>query len=160
MQSENLHAICRIAITDVNGDGRPDILFTVENVDYNVHKAFFAPVGWLENTGNPRDQKFKVHIIDKIRSPHSISVADLDGDGKLEVVVGEHDPFKPYRSESRLLVYKQADPQGISWSRFPMDNRFEHHDGAKTVELSPGKLSIISHAWNEPGYVHIWERNA
>ncbi|MEA3005631.1 MAG: hypothetical protein QOI94_900, partial [Acidobacteriaceae bacterium] len=22
------------------------------------------------------------------------------------------------------------------------------------------KLSIISHAWNEPGYVHIWERNA
>jgi hypothetical protein len=41
-----------------------------------------------------------------------------------------------------------------------MDNRFEHHDGAKAVELSPGKLSIISHAWNEPGYVHIWERNA
>jgi hypothetical protein len=159
LQSENLHAICRIAIADVNGDGRPDILFTVENVDYKVHKAFFAPVGWLENTGSPRDRKFKVHIIDKIRSPHSISVADLDGDGKLEVVVGEHDPFKPYRSESRLLVYKQADPQGITWSRFPMDNRFEHHDGAKAVELSPGKISIISHAWNEPGYVHIWARS-
>jgi hypothetical protein len=41
-----------------------------------------------------------------------------------------------------------------------MDNRFEHHDGAKTVELTPGKASIISHAWNEPTYVHIWERNA
>ena len=77
----------------------------------------------------------------------------------MEVVVGEHDPFKPYRSESRLLVYKQADPQGITWSRFPIDNRFEHHDGAKAVELSPGKISIISHAWNEPTYVHIWERS-
>jgi hypothetical protein len=86
-------------------------------------------------------------------------VADLDGDGKLEVVVGEHDPFKPYRSESRLLVYKQADAQGITWSRFPMDNRFEHHDGAKSVELSPGKVAIISHGWAEPTYVHVWERS-
>jgi FG-GAP-like repeat len=159
LQSANLHAICRIAIADINGNGRPDILFTVEDVDYNVHKAFFSPVGWLENTGSPRDRKFNVHIIDKIRSPHSLSVADLDGDGKQEVIVGEHDPFKAYRSESRLLAYKQADPQGITWSRFPIDNRFEHHDGAKTVELSPGKLAIISHGWMEPTYVHIWARS-
>jgi hypothetical protein len=82
----------------------------VENVDWDVHKAFFSPVGWLENTGSPRDRKFNLHIIDKVRSPHSISVADLDGDGKMEVIVGEHDPFKPYRSESRLLVYKPELP--------------------------------------------------
>src|ERR1035437_3199293 len=51
-QFENQNAISRIAIMDVNGDGRPDILFTVEDVDWNdnVRKAFFAPVGWLENT--------------------------------------------------------------------------------------------------------------
>ena len=159
LKTLNLHSICRIAIADINGNGRPDILFTVEAVDYNVHKAFFSPVGWLENTGSPRDKRFKIHIIDKVRSPHSISIADLDGDGKLEVVVGEHDPFKPYRSASRLLAYKQADPQGISWSRFPIDNRFEHHDGAKTVELSPGKLAIISHGWAEGSYVHLWEKS-
>jgi hypothetical protein len=159
LQSANLHAICRIAVADINGNGRPDILFTVENVDWDVHKAFFSPVGWLENTGSPRDRKFNLHIIDKVRSPHSISVGDLDGDGKMEVIVGEHDPFKPYRSESRLFVYKQVDAQGIAWSRFPIDNRFEHHDGAKTVELSPGKLAIISHGWMEPTYVHIWERS-
>jgi hypothetical protein len=160
LQSMSLHSICRIAIADVNGNGRPDILFTVEDVDYNVHKAFFSPVGWLENTGSPRERKFNLHIIDKLRSPHSISVADLDGDGKMEVVVGEHDPFKPYRSQSRLLAYKQADAQGLTWSRFPIDNRFEHHDGAKTVELSPGKLAIISHGWAEPAYVHIWQRSS
>jgi FG-GAP-like repeat/FG-GAP repeat len=160
LQSANLKAICRIAIADINGNGRPDILFTVENVDWDVHKAFFSPVGWLENTGSPRDRKFNLHIIDKVRSPHSISVADLDGDGKMEVIVGEHDPFKPYRSESRLLVYKQVDAHGITWSRFPVDNRFEHHDGAKIIELSPGKLAIISHGWMEPAYLHIWERSS
>jgi FG-GAP-like repeat len=160
LQSANLRMISRIAMADINGNGRADILFTVENVDYNVHKAFLAPVGWLENTGSPRDRKFNVHIIDKIRSPHSISVADLDGDGKMEIIVGEHDPFKAYRSESRLLAYKQADPQGITWSRFPVDNRFEHHDGAKAVELSPGRLVILSHGWMEPTYVHIWERSS
>jgi hypothetical protein len=158
LKSASLAAISRIAIADVNGDGRPDILFTVEDVDYGVHKAFWAPVGWLENTGSLRGQRFNVHIIDRIRSPHSISVADLDGDGEMEVVVGEHDPFKPYRSKSRLYVYKKGDAKGVAWSRFPLDNRFEHHDGAKTVELSPGRLGIISHGWMEPSYVHIWER--
>ena len=160
LKSANLGMISRIAVTDVNGDGRPDILFTVEDVDWNdnVRKAFFSPVGWLENTGSLRDQKFNLHIIDRIRSPHSISVADLDGDGQMEVVVGEHDPFTPYRSKCRLYAYKKADAKGITWSRFPLDNRFEHHDGAKTVELTPGKLAIISHGWMEQAYVHIWER--
>lgn len=160
LESEGLHAIARIAIMDVNGDGRPDILFTVEDVDWNenVRKSFFAPVGWLENTGNPGKRKFNVHFIDRIRSPHSISVADLDGDGELEVIVGEHDPFKPYRSQVRLYAYKKADAKGIAWSRFPIDNRFDNHDGAKAVELSPGRLAILSHGWMEPSYVHIWER--
>ena len=49
---------------------------------------------------------------------------------------------------------------GIAWSRFPIDNRFEHHDGAKTVDLGAGRLAIISHGWQEQTYVHLWERAA
>ncbi len=158
LKSMNLEMISRMAIADVNSDGRPDILFTVEDVDWRVHKAFFAPVGWLENTGDPLNRKFEVHIIDRVRSPHSLSAADLDGDGELEVIVGEHDPFKPYRSQSRLYAYKKADQHGITWSRIPIDNRFEHHDGAKVVELTQGRPVILSHSWMEPSYVHIWQK--
>ena len=158
LKSMNIEMICRMTIADVNGDGRPDILFTVEDVDWRVHKAFFAPVGWLENTGDPLNRKFEVHIIDRVRSPHSLSAADLDGDGELEIIVGEHDPFKPYRSQSRLYAYKKADPHGIAWSRIPIDNRFEHHDGAKVVELAQGRPVILSHGWMEPGYVHLWQK--
>ncbi len=159
LKSNGLESISRTAIFDVNEDGRPDILFTVEDVDWNVHKSFLSTVGWLENTGNLTDGSFKLHVIDRVRSPHSISVADLDGDGKLEVIVGEHDPFKPYRSQCRLYAYKQADAKGIAWARFPLDDRFEHHDGAKAVELTPGKVAIISHGWMEQTYVHLWERD-
>ena len=159
LKSMGLSSVSRIAIMDVNGNGRPDILFTVEDVDWNVHRSFPSVVGWLENTGSPQSQKFVLHVIDRIRSPHSIGVGDLDGDGEIEVVVGEHDPFNPYRSKSRLYAYKKADPKGITWSRFPIDDRFEHHDGARVAELSAGKISIISHGWMEPSYVHIWERS-
>jgi hypothetical protein len=99
-------------------------------------------------------------VIDKVRSPHSLDVADLDGDGEQEIVVGEHDPFTPYRSRSRLLVYKKADPRGLTWRPYVLDHRFEHHDGTKVFEVWPGRLGIISHGWADSRYVHLWVRPA
>jgi len=178
LESADLDMISRIAIADVNGDGRTDILFTVQRVekwqssvegpaavDYplmteehyrSTHKAHFGAVGWLENTGNLAGRKFDVHIIDRARSPHSIGVGDLDGDGEMEVIVGEHDPFCSTQTQCRLYAYKKADAKGLTWSRHPIDNRFDHYNGAKVVEFSPGRPSIISQG--DSSYVHIWER--
>jgi hypothetical protein len=36
---------------------------------------------------------------------------------------------------SAACMRKQADPHGIAWVRFPLDDRFEHHDGTKVLEL-------------------------
>ncbi len=80
------------------------------------------------------------------------------GPNLMEVIVGEHDPSNPYRTKSRLYAYKKADAKGFTGSRYPIDNRFEHYDGAKVVEFSPGRPSIISHGWTDSSYVHIWER--
>jgi hypothetical protein len=149
--------VARIRVADVNGDGKLDIVFVVEDVNYKAKVAAFVPVGWLENPGDPAGRPWPVHVIDKVRSPHSLDVADLDGDGDLEVVVGEHDPFAPYRSRSRLLVYRKADARGRAWTQFVLDDRFEHHDGTKVIELAPGRLGIISHGWADSRYVHLWE---
>lgn len=157
-EGDDFDNVARVRVADVNGNGRPDILVVEEGVDWGeVKEAYFVRVAWFENPGDPRTVPWQVHVIDTVRSPHSLDVADLDGDGELEVIVGEHDPFKPYRNRCRLYVYKKADPQGRAWYRHPLDDRFEHHDGTKAFEVAPGRLGIISHGWQDVHYVHLWE---
>ena len=147
----------RVAVVDVNGDGRLDVLVCSEDLDFHIGKANLAAVAWLENTGQPGRVPFKVHVIDKMRSPHSLSAADLDGDGRVEIIAAEHDPFHPYRSQCRVYVYKRADAAGTVWKRYTIDDRFESHDGAKVFEVAPGELAIVSHGWVDSSYVHVWK---
>jgi len=103
-----LRTAYRLAIMDVNGDGRPDIVLGEGIVDYNSRVSPFSKVAWLENPGNPFNSEWKLHVIDTVRCPHSISVSDLDGDGDLEIICGEHDPFMPYRSRRSLINAHQV----------------------------------------------------
>jgi hypothetical protein len=148
----------RIRVADINGDGRPEIVFVEMQLDYATRKVSYSRVGWFEMPDDPRTQEWSAHAIDRIRSPHSLDLADLDGDGELEIICGEHDPFWPYRTQSRLLIYKKADAKGRAWTRFLVDDRFEHHCGTKVMEVAPGRLGIISHGWTDSIYVHLWEQ--
>jgi len=153
--ASDFHA-ARVRVADINGDGRPDIILGEELLDFENKITPRARLAWFENPGNLDRTPWQMHIIDTIRCPHSIDVADLDGDGELEIICGEHDPFRPYRSRSRLMVYKRAEPHGLAWYRYVLDDRFEHHDGTKVFEIQPGRLAIASHAWKESRYVHLW----
>ncbi len=147
----------RLRLTDVNGNGRLDVVLGEEVLDFEKQVAPFSQLAWFEQPADPRQVPWPMHVIDIMRCPHSVEVADLDGDGELEIIAGEHDPFWPYRNQCRLYVYKRAEPNGSAWWRYELDNRFEHHDGTKLIELSPGKPGIISHGWKDSIYVHLWE---
>ena len=147
----------RVRVHDVNGDGKPDVILSEEDLSYEKQESYFARVAWFENPGDPRKGTFKMHVIDRIRCPHSLEVADLDGDGKPEILAGEHDPFKPYRAQVRLYAYKPADARGEAWYRHVIDDKYDHHVGAKVFEIAPGRKGIVSHGWREQTYLHLWE---
>ena len=148
--------IARVRAADINGDGKPEVIFVEEGLDYNVRTTSFAPVAYFAQGEDVR-KPWTLHVVDKVRSPHSLDIADLDGDGELELIVGEHDPFWPYRTRCRLLVYKPTDSHARAWKRFVVDDRFEHHDGTKVISLGDGRLGIIGHGWTDSIYVHLWE---
>jgi hypothetical protein len=147
----------RVAVADFNGDGRPDILLGEEILDFEHHVTRRSALVWFENPPNPKTDPWIKHTVDMVRCAHSVAAADIDGDGSPEIICGEHDPFWPYRSQCRLIAYKKADPRGIAWTRFVIDDRFEHHDGAKVFTLPNGNIAIASHGWTDSIYVNLWE---
>jgi len=146
----------RVRVADLTGNGRPDVIVGEEGLDFENKFTPLSLLAWFENPDDPT-KPWPMHAIDKIRCPHSIDVGDLDGDGRAEIVVGEHDPFYPYRTRCRVLIYKPADPDATAWYRTTVDDRFEHHDGTQLIELGPGRPGIISHGWKDTRYVHLWE---
>ena len=61
--------VARIALADINGDGKQDIVLGEEDGDWGIRKIFFARVAWLENTGDPRHKAFSPHVVDRILCP-------------------------------------------------------------------------------------------
>ena len=149
--------VARFRMADIDEDGDQDMVVVEEDLSYQVKEAFFARFAWFENPNDVTKMPWQMHIIDKLRSPHSLDIADFDKDGKLEIVCAEHDPFKDYRSRSRMFVYKKADAKGDSWYRNLIDGRFEHHCGTLTIDLGASRIGIMSHGWKDSRYLHLWE---
>ena len=146
----------RLRVHDIDGDGSPEVIMGEEKLDYETQSLPFSKLAYFK-AGDDLRQPWTMHVIDTMRCPHSVEVMDVDDDGELEVLAGEHDPFWPYRNRSRLYVYKKANLEATAFHRYTLDKRFEHHDGVKRIRLSGGRKGIVSHGWNDSIYVHLWQ---
>lgn len=74
--------IAGVTITDLDGDGRPDVL--ISDAKNNV-------VTWIHQSG----QEWREVVLASVAAPARTAVADLDGDGDLDIVVASLGSLRP-----------------------------------------------------------------
>ena len=107
-----------IYVVDVNNDGIPDLVTSLGH-DYGIF--------WLEQRKDAAGKRTWVkHLIDNSWSQsHAMTLADLNGDGRLELVTGkryyahEHDPGA--NETLGVYWYEALNREGSQWRRHIVD---------------------------------------
>ena len=110
------HPSCPFVVTDRNGDGRLDIIFG---------RGHDVGLYWWEQAGPADDgtTMWERHVIDESWSQaHALALADLDGDGRDELIAGKciwaHEGDDPGAADPPAIYYYQ-------WNE--ISSRFERH---------------------------------
>ncbi len=138
----------RNRLADINGDGRLDAIVGFEAI------SRLGDVAWYEQGVDPR-LPWKRHLVGTVTGPMSLDVADFDGDGDLDIMVGEHNLKNP--ETARLILFENVDGRGNNWQEHILHTGDEHHDGAISVDIDgDGDLDVVSIGWGH-GKVLIYE---
>jgi hypothetical protein len=130
----------RNRLADIDGDGRLDAVVGVEAISVPGDVAWYEPPA---SVGEP----WITHPVATVIGPMSLDVGDLDGDGDLDVVVGEHNLVDP--ASAKLYALENVDSHGLRWVSHVVGIGDEHHDGAVLADIDDdGDLDVLSIGWS------------
>jgi hypothetical protein len=137
----------RVAIADMNGDGKADIIVTEERFP---GKEPNASCFWYEQTATGWTR----HTVITEYSLNNLDVADMDGDGDMDIVTCEH------KGPSLKLQIFENDGTG-RFTEHAVDQGKECHLGAKTADLDgDGDREIFGVAWDNYKFLHLWRNDS
>lgn len=124
--------IVAMAVTDLNGDGRPDIVFFGDGKDLEVI--------YNQGTNGWSDPK-RWHIEDGRMDPNALATGDLNGDGRTDIVLlGDNGSvyFLPQQADHTF-----GEPQKIPYSGTPK--------AAQITDLNgDGRKDLLLVDWDSP----------
>ncbi len=130
----------RNRLADIDQDGDLDAV-----VGYSHFTGTGTELHWLEQ---PYDPTFPwpVHVIaEDVWGGFSLDVGDMDHDGDVDVVLGEH------RGQTRLLIFENL-ARGDRWATHVVDPGgpgIDHHDGTRVVDIDGDHdPDIVSIGWD------------
>ena len=143
----------RFEIADLNQDGMPDIIVTDELCcpgDQPIVDLF-----WFEQfTYYEGLHHWRRHAVVKQYSMNSLDAADIDRDGDIDLITGEH------KGPDKKVQIWENNGRG-QFEEHLVDKGKESHLGTQLFDLDgDGDLDIVSIAWDESQYVHLWRNDA
>ncbi|MEX1239993.1 MAG: VCBS repeat-containing protein [Cyclobacteriaceae bacterium] len=136
----------RVVSGDVNGDKRPDIVMSEE-----TQRGSAATIIFLQPA--KADGVWSMRTLVNQYTTNSMDMADIDQDGDLDILTGEH------RGDKRLTIWEN-DGKG-NFRSFIIDRGKENHDGAKFVDLdNDGDLDIVGIGYDAFSVIHVWWNDA
>jgi hypothetical protein len=132
----------RIAVGDVDGDGRPEVVITESEMDANARMAVLS-----RSEGGPWDAEILFEEQDDRRGLHSLAVADVDGDGDLEIITAEMENGKTdgMRTQPRWWYVKRQEG---AWQRSVLFDENLGTHCARVLDVDgDGRLDIVGKVW-------------
>ena len=144
---------------DIDGDGDPD-LAVASDFDLGDSRRG-GTLQWLECPGDPdTQQEWEVHPIDAIPTSHRVRWADIDGDGRKELVnlpivgVGSEPP--DYAVGVQFRAYRvPGHPTSDPWMPVPLDDSLRVAHGLRVVDWnSDGRAGLLTASFEG---VHLFQ---
>jgi FG-GAP-like repeat len=138
---------------DVNNDGKMDIIYG-QGHSYGLY--------WLEQMGNGSNRSWTKHVIDESYSQvHALKLADIDGDGELELLAGKryrgHSGHDPGSHDPLVVYYYKIDRKTGSFLRYPISVNGTAGAGTQFVTLDVDGDGDIDIATAGKTGVHFYE---